>query len=795
MRRWLLIFIAALAVRPAVAADSDVPSMTAATSLTSSVTYLAQGGALNRKLAFNTSMFDIASNALIVKDAGLGYAKLQNGSGNNLLRANTGAAPSELTTATGILTWLTTPSSANLAAAVTDETGSGSLVFGTNPSIAGGAFSGTFSGTPTFSGNLTFSGVPKLTGLSAGTQVSCLGLDSGNSIVLNAAACGSGGAGSISVSGGGNTTTGVTTLAFGNGFVATPNGASATSTVNLAVTDPAAKSGNYSVAAGDMGNALNLGGSGSTLTLPAASSTIFAPGMTTSIVVTASGNWTLTNSTGLTLSGITGTTLGPGTNGTFVANADGTHLDFFGTQMPLVASMGGTGVETLTGLAKGNGTSAFTAAVAGTDYAAAPTGSANTPLLNNGSGGFTNGTSTGNTTNFVTSSGSLTAGNCAQWDASRNLIDSGSPCGSGTGGGGMFGYSDNSLTLTAATRYVPIYGSGTPSTTEADYEVKSPSATTAANLQVSISADPGVGQTLAVTLRKAGADTALTCTITGGAALTCQDLTHSVNIAQNDLIDWKVVTTGTFVATPNLTIVANNGTSNVGVTSIATGTGLTGGTITTTGTVSCVDSTSSVKGCVQVDGTTITASGGVISAVGGGGSGVLTLVSTQTASNSSTLAWTGLTGNKYQLKCNAILAASGTANYFYFQFGEGGTPTYKTSGYSWSYGYRQLDAFAGNYNQSQFSNDVGGGIASSFQKSATVNVEFEGLATATEHAYMSQNNIYNGTNYYHIDSSGVYTSDTTAITAIRVGLASTQGGTFGGVNMTSGTCSLYAYSE
>ena len=55
------------------------------------------------------------------------------------------------------------------------------------------------------------------------------------------------------------------------------------------------------------------------------------------------------------------------------------------------------------------------------------------------------------------------------------------------------------------------------------------------------------------------------------------------------------------------------------VTNIATGTGLTGGPITTTGTISCVDSTSSTKGCVQVDGTTITATGGVISAPGGGG--------------------------------------------------------------------------------------------------------------------------------------------------------------------------------
>jgi hypothetical protein len=47
----------------------------------------------------------------------------------------------------GVATWLGTPSSANLAAAVTDETGSGSLVFATSPTMI----------TPTigFSGNFT----------------------------------------------------------------------------------------------------------------------------------------------------------------------------------------------------------------------------------------------------------------------------------------------------------------------------------------------------------------------------------------------------------------------------------------------------------------------------------------------------------------------------------------------------------------------------------------------------------------------------------------------------------------
>lgn len=49
----------------------------------------------------------------------------------------------------GIATWLGTPSSANLAAAVTDETGSGSLVFATSPTLVTPVL-----GTPT-SGNLS----------------------------------------------------------------------------------------------------------------------------------------------------------------------------------------------------------------------------------------------------------------------------------------------------------------------------------------------------------------------------------------------------------------------------------------------------------------------------------------------------------------------------------------------------------------------------------------------------------------------------------------------------------------
>jgi len=58
---------------------------------------------------------------------------------------------------TGVATFLATPSSANLASAVTDETGSGALVFGTSPTISGATLTNAVITqplvTPTFSTN------------------------------------------------------------------------------------------------------------------------------------------------------------------------------------------------------------------------------------------------------------------------------------------------------------------------------------------------------------------------------------------------------------------------------------------------------------------------------------------------------------------------------------------------------------------------------------------------------------------------------------------------------------------
>ena len=74
-----------------------------------------------------------------------------------------------------------------------------------------------------------------------------------------------------------------------------------------------------------------------------------------------------------------------------------------------------------------------------------------------------------------------------------------------------------------------------------------------------------------VTLRDGGSNTALTCNFNPSSATSCVDNTHSVNISAGDVIDWQIVTTGTITGTPTIVITAANGTSGVGVTTIAPG--------------------------------------------------------------------------------------------------------------------------------------------------------------------------------------------------------------------------------
>lgn len=97
---------------------------------------------------------------------------------------------------TGVATFLGTPSSANLASAITDETGSGSLVFGTSPTITPAA--GTTTTATTGAG---YMGMPQN---STGTGISLAASDAGKHIYV--------------------TTTGQTITIPANGTVAFPIG-------------------------------------------------------------------------------------------------------------------------------------------------------------------------------------------------------------------------------------------------------------------------------------------------------------------------------------------------------------------------------------------------------------------------------------------------------------------------------------------------------------------------------------------------------------------------------------------
>ena len=100
-------------------------------------------------------------------------------------------------------------------------------------------------------------------------------------------------------------------------------------------------------------------------------------------------------------------------------------IGYLGT--PVTVANGGTGVATLTGIVKGNGTSAFTAAAAGTDYVA-PGGALGTPS----SGTLTNCTADG--TNAVGFRNVPKSGSDKTTSYSLLTSDVGKFIGVGTGG-------------------------------------------------------------------------------------------------------------------------------------------------------------------------------------------------------------------------------------------------------------------------------------------------------------------------------------------------------------------------
>lgn len=82
------------------------------------------------------------------------------------------------------------------------------------------------------------------------------------------------------------------------------------------------------------------------------------------------------------------------------------------------------------------------------------------------------------------------------------------------------------------------------------------SAKTMSSLSVSCSTAPGSGQSFTYTLRKNGADTALTCAISGASATTASDMSHSVSFAPGDELSLKVVVSASALSASHTASVA-----------------------------------------------------------------------------------------------------------------------------------------------------------------------------------------------------------------------------------------------
>jgi hypothetical protein len=183
------------------------------------------------------------------------------------------------------------------------------------------------------------------------------------------------------------------------------------------------------------------------------------------------------------------------------------------------------------------------------------------------------------------------------------------------------------------------------------------------------------------------------------------------------------------------------------------------------------------------NGTTWMAFGGGSVAPGG-----LTLISTQTASASPSLQWTGLptTYNTLFLDCNDIVTGTGNLE---LQFGEGATPTWETASYKYSYSNRgSTNTVGGSASNSAAGIFISGGAynGSNAAQTVTAKVYINNVGDSSFYKQVvGTSTSWDGAGvFYPWILGGAYAGDHNAITGLKVLVSDAS-------NMTSGQCSLY----